>query len=67
MPVFSSYFINYDLSKCKMLTNLTLLQIQGFQNIRLKKKTNPVPETLFQSTNYSHSPFLMVFCSAEAS
>lgn len=41
MPVFSSYFINYDLSKCKMLTNLTLLQIQGFAKHKIKKKNQP--------------------------
>lgn len=39
----------------------------GFAKTYKIKGEKTVPDTLFQSTNYSHSPFLMVFCSVETS
>lgn len=42
-----------------MLTNSALGGICK-KHTRFKKKTT-VPDTLFQNTSYSHSPFLMVF------
>lgn len=42
-----------------MLTNSALGGI--CKNIQDLKKKTTVPDTLFQNTSYSHSPFLMVF------
>lgn len=50
-----------------MWTNSTLPGICKKHTRFFKKKKKPVLVTSFQNTNYSHSPFVMAFCSVETS